>query len=156
MCFVVAIRPEAWQRHRSRPLIHVYFFDMWTWISHQTHSAHIQLPKISTNMFGTMLYNFTATHYQNTGYVIDAINNVPYTITHQSPSMCFWKFIVQYPTGSEIPPYEGISKYTFDSDGFGVIMRYQSACPPPNDESKKLKNFRNEHINSNSYSYCST
>ena len=101
-------------------------------------SAAFEAIRNAVDQYGSS-YNFTATYYQNTGYVIDAINNVPYTITHQPPSMCFWKFIVQYPTGSEIPPYEGVSKYTFDSDGFGVIMRYENACPHPNNESKKQK-----------------
>ena len=101
-------------------------------------SAAFEVIKNAVDRYGPS-YKFTATYFQNLGYFINAINNVPGTITNNPPSMCFWKFIVQTPDGKEIVPNVGVSSYTFSRDGFGLIMRYENACQHPNDESKKPK-----------------
>ena len=90
----------------------------------------------AVNQFGSS-YKFTATYYQSMGYFIEAINNVPYTVTNHPPSRCSWKFIVQYPDGTQEEPDVGVSTFTFNNDGYSMIMRYQDVCP--SNEHKKLK-----------------
>ena len=58
--FCCGYRTRSMAEAQKLPL-HVCFFDIWTrsvffgLISHQAHSAHIQLTKISTNMFGNTI-----------------------------------------------------------------------------------------------------
>lgn len=102
-------------------------------------STAFEVIENAVNQFGSS-YKFTATYFYSMGYFINAINDVPYTITNHPPSRCFWKFIVQYPNGTEVAPDVGVSTFTFNSDGYGMIMSYQDVCPGhPSREPKKLK-----------------
>ena len=73
------------------------------------------------------------------GYLIEAINNVPYTVTNQPISRCFWKFIVRYPNGTEVAPDVGVSSFTFDTMGYSMIMSYQDGCSHPEPKLKEVK-----------------
>ena len=70
------------------------------------------------------MYRFTATYFGSSlGYLVNAINSIPSTLTNESDS-CFWLFLVQTPNGTLLSSNVGISSYTFNSDGYGMIMRY--------------------------------
>ena len=65
-------------------------------------------------------YYFTAKFYgDNLGFNIETINGFP-----KSPSKCYWEFLIRLPDGSVKPSKLGVSSYYFDTDEYGMIMRY--------------------------------
>ena len=92
----------------------------------------------AVNVYGAS-YRFTATYYGSMGYLIEAINDVPYTVTNHPISRCFWKFIVRYPNGTAVAPDVGVSSFTFNTMGYSMIMSYQDGCSHPEPKLKKVK-----------------
>ena len=71
------------------------------------------------------MYRFTATYFGSVlGYFINAINMVPDTIEQPTNGSCYWLFLVETPDGKTLSSIVGVSSFTFDSDGYGMIMRY--------------------------------
>ena len=74
-------------------------------------------------------YKFTATYYGSAlGYLIDAINDVPVAVTQLPPSVCYWEFYVKYPNGTEVSCDVGVSRFTFNSSGYGMTLRYHDSA----------------------------
>ena len=71
------------------------------------------------------MYRFAATYFGSSlGYFVNAINSIPPIIEPLTNESCFWLFLLQTPNGTLLSSNVGISSYTFNSDGYGMIMRY--------------------------------
>lgn len=98
-----------------------------------------QVMETAVNSFGSQ-YKFTATYFGSLfGYLIDAINGVPCAVTQLPPSVCYWEFYIKFPNGTVTSSSVGVSKYTFNSDGYGMIMRYHDSSHNSVSELSKFK-----------------
>ena len=71
------------------------------------------------------MYRFTATYFGSTlGYFINAINMIPDPINPPASESCFWLFLIETPDGEILRSNFGVSSFTFNGDGYGMIMRY--------------------------------
>ena len=78
------------------------------------------------------MYRFAATYFGSTfGYIINAINFVPPVIEPLTNESCIWLLLIQTPDGSILSSNVGVSSYTFNDDGYGMIMRYSAQNEPP-------------------------
>ena len=70
-------------------------------------------------------YRFAATYFGSTlGYFINAVNSIPPII--EPSESCFWLFLIRTPDGEILPSNVGVSSYTFNDDGYGMILRYSA------------------------------
>ena len=73
------------------------------------------------------MYRFAATYFGSSlGYFINAINSIPPIIEPLTNESCFWLFLIQTPDGEILFSNVGVSSYTFNDDGYGMIMRYSA------------------------------
>ena len=72
-------------------------------------------------------YRFAATYFGSSlGYFINAVNSIPPIIEPLTNESCFWLFLIRTPDGEIIPSNVGVSSYTFNDDGYGMILRYSA------------------------------
>ena len=71
-------------------------------------------------------YRFTVTYFGGLGYFTNAINMIPYTINPPASESCYWQFLIETPDGELLRSNFGVSSFTFNSDGYGMIRRYTS------------------------------
>ena len=70
-------------------------------------------------------YRFVATYFGSSlGYLINAVNSIPPII--EPSESCFWLFLIRTPDGEILPSNVGVSSYTFNDDGYGMILRYSA------------------------------
>ena len=88
----------------------------------------LQVMEIAADKYGSQ-YNFTGKYYVGSleGFDIEKINGIP---SDQSPlTQCYWEFLIQFPDGSIKPSKLGVSSYYFDTDRYGMIMRFNKTPP---------------------------
>ena len=96
----------------------------------------LQVMEIAAEKYGSQ-YNFVGKYYGSSlGFDIEKINGFPSDET-QSTEECYWEFLIRLPDGSIKPSKLGVSSYYFDTDRYGMIMRFTSTPP-----SKLLKVLR--------------
>jgi hypothetical protein len=88
----------------------------------------LQVMEIAADKYGSQ-YNFTGKYYGGSleGFDIEKINGFPSDETQ--PTQCYWEFLIRYPDGSIKPSKLGVSSYYFDTDGYGMIMRFTKTPP---------------------------
>ena len=101
-------------------------------------STAFRVMENAVNSYGSS-YKFTATYFGSLGFLIDAINGIPCAVTQLPPSVCYWEFYIKYPNGTEVSSSVGVSSFTFNSDGYGMTMRYHDSAHNRAREMKKLK-----------------
>ena len=88
----------------------------------------LQVMEIAADTYGSQ-YNFTGKYYGGSleGFDIEKINGFPSDET--LPTQCYWEFLIRFPDGSIKPSKLGVSSYYFDTDGYGMIMRFTKTPP---------------------------
>ena len=87
-----------------------------------TGGTALQVMENAANKHGSP-YEFTAKYDGGSlhGFFICTINGIP---SNTPSSDYYWEFLIQFPDGTVKPSSVGVSTYSFNADGYGMIMRF--------------------------------